>query len=88
MYLETRKIESAGNLATPRRVFHMATLRTEEGTERVLAMGGQDNHSSTLDSVEELDPETLTWNPAPSNLLKRRHSFDKVVLPRSMIFPG
>ena len=85
--LETRKIEFAGDLATPRRYFQMATIRTEEGTERVFAMGGWDG-SSNLDSVEELDPETLTWNPTSSNLLAARYYFGKVILPKKMICPG
>ena len=84
--LETRKIEYAGDLATPRCCFHMATIRTE-GTERVLAMGGRYD-SSSLDSVEELDPETLTWNPTSANLLERRSNFGKVILPKKMICQG
>ena len=90
--LETRKIEFAGNLATPRSSFQMATIRTEEGTERVLAMGGWGPRgrlgSSRLDSVEELDPETLTWNPASANLLEARSDFGKVILPKKMICQG
>ena len=85
--LETRKIEFAGNLATPRTYFQMATIRTEEGTERVFAIGGYDG-SSYLDSVEELDPETLTWNPASANILERRRLFGKVILPKKMICQG
>ena len=85
--LETRKIEFAGDLATPRNVFHSAAIRTE-GTERVFAMGGWDGGSSAVDSVEELDPETLTWKPAQENLLERRNTFGAVSLPRRMICPG
>ena len=85
--LETRKIEFAGNLATPRTYFQMATIRTEEGTETVLAIGGRDG-SSRFKSVEELDPETLTWNPTSLNLLEGRSNFGKVVIPKKMICQG
>ena len=61
----------------------MASLRTQE-LERVFAMGGYDG-SSNLDSVEEFDPDTLTWNPAPANLLERRISYGAVALKRDLI---
>ena len=85
--LETRKIEFAGDLATTRTWLQMATIRTEEGTERVFAMGGWDG-SSTESGVEELDPETLTWNPTSLNLLEGRSNFGKVVIPKKMICQG
>ena len=61
----------------------MASLRTQE-LERVFAMGGYDG-SSNLDSVEEFDPDTLTWNPAPANLLEGRSLFGAVALKKNSI---
>ena len=52
-----------------------------EGLERFLAMGGY--HGS--DSVEEFDPDTLTWNPAPANLLEGKDGFGALALKRDLI---
>ena len=61
----------------------MASLRTQE-LERVFAMGGYDG-SSNLDSVEEFDPDTLTWNPAAANLLERKARFGAAELKKNLI---
>ena len=61
----------------------MASLRTQE-LERVFAMGGYDG-SSNLDSVEEFDPDTLTWNPAAANILERRGIFGAAALKKDII---
>ena len=81
--IESRTIQYGEDLTTPRRAFHIVTIRTQ-GVERALAMGGYDG-SSPLDSVEEFDPDTLTWNPAPANLLERRISYGAVALKRDLI---
>ena len=81
--IESRTIQYGEDLTTPRSYFHIVTIRTE-GVERALAMGGFDAPSS-FDSVEEFDPDTLTWNPAPADLLERRYSYSAVALTRDLI---
>ena len=81
--LETRKIEYAGSLATPRTGFHIVQI-TEQGIDRVFALGGFDD-SSNLDSVEEFDPETLTWKPASANLLETRYIFGAIAVSRTLV---
>ena len=80
--LETRTIEYAQDLNTPREYFHVVTTTTE-GVERTFALGGYD-FSTYLDSVEELDPETLIWRESPLNLVERRDQFGAVELPKSL----
>ena len=81
--LETRKIEYAGDLATPREFFQMVKIITV-GLERFLAMGGYDG--SALDSVEEFDVDTLTWKPAsPAKLLEARYFYAAIALQRSLV---
>ena len=79
----TRTIVYGGDLTTARGWFHIVTIRTQ-GVERALAMGGYDG-SSYLDSVEEFDPDTLTWNLAAANLLEGKDVFGAVVMQRSII---
>ena len=63
--------------------FHVVTTTTE-GVERTFALGGYD-FSAYLDSVEELDPETLIWRESPLNLVERRYQFGAVELPKSLV---
>ena len=63
--------------------FHIITISTD-GSERTFALGGLDG-SSRLDSVEELDPDTLTWNTTPAKLAEKRNVFGAVALPRSLV---
>ena len=81
--IQSRTIQYGEDLTTRRYGFHIVTIRTQ-GVERALAMGGYDG-SSYLDSVEEFDPDTLTWNPAAANLLERRGSYGVVALKRDLI---
>ena len=80
--LETRTIQYAGDLDTARRTFHILTIATD-GSENTFALGGHDG-SSTLDSVEELDPDTWTWNTTPAKLAGKKSGFGAVALPRSL----
>ena len=81
--LETRTIEYAQDLNTPREYFHVVTTTTE-GVEITFALGGYD-FSIYLDSVEELDLETLIWRESPLNLVERRYQFGAVELPKSLV---
>ena len=83
--LATRSIEYAGDLNTARHLFHIITITTE-GIEKTFALGGLTG-SNRLDTVEELDTDTLTWKTATAKLLERRAWFGAVALPKSMI-PG
>ena len=82
--IESRTIQYGEDLATPRGFFHIVTIRTQ-GVERALAMGGWDGSFSSLDSVEEFDPDTLTWNPAPANLLEGRGNHGAAALQKDLI---
>ena len=86
--LSTRKLEYAGDLSAPRYGFHIVTIN-EDGVNRVLALAGSDGSLSSphLDSVEEFDPESLTWKPAPMSIVRRRSFFAAVVLPQKLIRP-
>ena len=83
--LATRSIEYAGDLNTARHLFHIITITTE-GIKKTFALGGRTG-SNELDTVEELDTDTLTWKTATAKLLERRAWFGAVALPKSMI-PG
>lgn len=49
-------------------------------------MGGySDAGSLSLESVEELDLDTLTWNTLPEKLSVKRHRFGAIALPRSTL---
>ena len=81
--LSTRHIKYAENLTSARYSFHIITM-IREGAEAIFALGGIDD-SSSLTSVEELDQETMTWNPAAEDLAKRRSHFGAVALPKKLI---
>ena len=84
--LETRKLEHAEDLTTPRYGMQIVTIKTVDGNHRALALAGYDPPSA-LDSVEEFDPQTLRWNPVPANLLAGRWGFGVVALPRKLVCP-
>ena len=83
--LETRTIQYAGDLNTARRYFHVLTITTG-ASERTFALGhGGADGSSYLDSVEELDPDTLTWKTTTAKLEETKSNFGAVALPRSLV---
>ena len=85
--LETRTIQYAGDLNTARENFHVITFTTG-GSERTFALGGDSKDSDGivyLDSVEELDPDTLTWTTKHATLAEKRYAFGAVALPRSLV---
>ena len=56
------------------------------GKESTFAMGAMgDDGSSDLTSVEEFNPETLSWKPAAGNLLVTRAWFGAIALPRHLV---
>ena len=81
--LETRTIEHAQNINTPRQHFHIVTI-TSEGVGRTFALGGYD-YSSYLDSVGDLDPDFLTWRESPTNLVERGYQFSAVELQKGLV---
>ena len=91
--LATRKISITGemNMNTPRRGFHIVTITTE-GFDKALALAGYGDsslgYSTTSNSVEEFDPESLTWKSLPSNLEERRGWFGAVALPICLVCTG
>ena len=84
--LERRTIQDAGDLNVARRWFHILSITTG-GSERTFALGGHDPDGSDnfLDSVEELDADTMTWNTTPAKLEGKRNVFGAVALPRSLV---
>ena len=84
--LETRTIQYAGDLNTARRYFHILSITTR-GSEKTFALGGGgDSYYSWLDSIEELDTDTLTWNTTLAKLAEEKGLFGAVALPRSLVF--
>ena len=81
--LERRTIQYAGDLNTENKRFHVITITTDE-SETTFALGGYSG-SSYLDSIEELDPDTMTWNTAPAKLEEKKGVFGAVALPRSLV---
>ena len=81
--IERRTIQYAGDLNIARRNFHIITISTD-GSERTFALGGYDG-SSLLDSIEELDMDTMTLNTTPAKLAEKRYVFGAVALPRSLV---
>ena len=84
--LATRKITSAGEMTTPRREFHIVTITTDK-VNRVLALAGHDGDSTTLSSVEEFDPDDMTWKLVPANIREGIFRFGAAELPRNLICP-
>jgi hypothetical protein len=82
--LVNRRITSGGEMATPRRYFHIATL-VNGGEEKMFALAGHDG-SSRINSVEEWVEENSTWKES-NNLVEKRSSFGFVKAPRHLVCP-
>ena len=82
--LTTRTISNAGNMASPRRVFHINTV-TYRNSTRTFALGGSDGRNE-LKMVEEWNPETETWARV-RGLKVKRHFFGMVAAPNNLICP-
>ena len=81
--LRTRTITNSGQMTSPRRYFHLATI-TLGGVAKVFAIGGHSG-SSYLDSNEEF--RTNSWTLAPTTLAEKRMAFGKVVVEVETICP-
>ena len=82
--LTTRTISFAGNMALPRRDFHINTV-TYRNSTRTFALGGTDGHNE-LKIVDEWNPETETWSRV-SALKVKRDTYGMVAAPRNLICP-
>jgi len=88
--LDSREITAGGDMASPRRWFHLATIR-RGGQEKVFAVGGSsDDRTRYLNTVEELveEEESTTWATADSFLGERRGVFGALALPEEFLCPA
>merc|ERR1712228_723253 len=82
--IRTRTISTGGDMASPRRSFHLATI-SRGGGETTFALGGYSGYTF-LNSVEEWEEESSTWKAA-GNLDAARYSFGVVTIPKNIICP-
>ena len=87
--LVDRRISSEGEMASPRRWFHLATI-ISGGEEKMFALAGTDGSydGNFLNSgkVEEWVETNSTWKAADS-LVEGRRSFGAVAVPKHLICP-
>ena len=83
--LVNRQISSEGEMASPRRWFHLATI-ISGGEEKIFALAGY-NNGNILNTVEEWVEASSTWK-ATNNLIERRYYFGAVAVPRQLICLG
>ena len=84
--LVNRRITSGGEMANPRRKFHINTI-ISGGEEKMFALAGYDgtvDTENTVDTVEEWVEESSTWKAA-DNLVEKRNSFAMVTAPRHLV---
>ena len=84
--LTSRTISKGGNLVTPRASFHMITF-DNNGDSTMLALGGYDDNSNALKSIEKWNPETETWSEVEEQLEEKRGVFGIVAVPKSIVCP-
>jgi len=80
--LVDRRISSGGEMASPRRQFHLAKI-ISGGEEKMFAFAGSDG-ATILNEVEEWVETSSTWKAA-DNLVGSRRSFGAVAVPRHLI---
>jgi len=83
--LINRRITSGGEMAMPRRGFHIATV-ISGGEEKMFALAGDNDNDSLppLATMEEWVEESSTWKAA-DNLVQRRYVFDVVTAPAHLV---
>ena len=84
--LSTKSLVYAGDLSSPRGLFHLATI-TRNGQQLLLAFGGYGTGLPTLNSVEQFHPSNNTWTLAPTTMVEARRQFGAVVLSSGMVCP-
>ena len=83
--LVTRTISYAGDMNSPRRMFHLATT-TLGGSTTLLAIGGDSrNPHPPQASVEQFHPNNNSWTLVPNTLRKGRTHFAAVVVLQEMV---
>ena len=83
--LVTRTISYAGDMNSPRRMFHLATT-TLGGSTTLLAIGGDSrNPHPPQASVEQFHPNNNSWTLVPNTLRKGRTHFAAVVVLQDMV---
>ena len=82
--LTSRTISKGGNLVTPRCYFHMITF-DNNGDSTMLALGGYDDNSNALKSIEKWNPETETWSEVEDQLEEKRAHFGLAAAPKSLV---
>jgi len=82
-----RRISLKGEMATPRRWFHLATI-ISGGEEKMFALAGTygSYDGNLLNKVEEWVETNSTWKAADS-LVEGRRSFGAVAVPKHLICP-
>ena len=83
--LVSHAITVGGDMASPRKWFHLATIR-RGGEEMLFAVGGQDS-STSLSSVEKWVEERATWRSF-DNLAEEKALFGAVALPIQLVCPA
>ena len=76
-----------GKMATPRAYFHIISFNNN-GDFTTLALGGDDDDSNFLNTVEEWNPETESWSMVETRLKEKRSPFGAVAAPKSLICPS
>ena len=84
--LDSREITAGGDMATPRKWFHLAIIR-RGGLEMVVAVGGEKSPWRVVNTVEEWVEESSTWKAA-DNITQKRSSFAAVTVPREFVCPA
>ena len=87
--LDSREIIAGGDMAKPRRWFHLATIR-RGGQEKVFAVAGFDEYEY-LNTVEEWVEENSTWSlqwRKVDLLAERQGSFGAVAVLKEFICPA
>ena len=84
--LDSREVTAGGDLASPRKYFHLATIR-RGGEEKMFAVAGMSNSSTYHNTVEKL-VESVTWRKADSFLAQGRGFHGAVAVPRDYICPS
>ena len=84
--LVDRRISSGGEMAKPRRDFHIGTIILH-GQEKMFALAGlYGDNSKHLTTVEEWVEASSSWKAADSSIEKRAY-FGATVVPRQLICP-